>query len=80
MPRDRSPEAARKRLEDAHGLWLQTLESYPDADAFVTNVNALISGLSTVLLRGDLGPSYHYSTRSVNSTPASGLGTTVDVG
>jgi hypothetical protein len=48
MPSDRSPEAARKRLEDAHRLWHQALESYPDADAFVTNVNALISGLRTV--------------------------------
>jgi len=48
MPSDRAPEAPRKRLENAHRLWHQALESYPDADAFVTNVNALISGLRTV--------------------------------
>jgi len=48
MPRERAPDAARKRLEGAHRLWHQALESYADADAFVTNVNALITGLRTV--------------------------------
>ncbi len=48
MPRERSPQAGRKRLEDAHRLWHEALKSYPDADAFVTHVNALIAGLRTV--------------------------------
>lgn len=48
MPSDRAHDAARKRLEDAHQLWHQALHSYPDADRFVTNVNALITGLRTV--------------------------------
>lgn len=47
---------ARRRLEQAHELWHQALEAYPDADAFCLGVNALIPALRSVtfLLQKDL--------------------------